>query len=106
VLVLAGQFAEVRLSDGSLSPIIEALAKPKLHDQASGYLTALSDAGPMLFIRPLQDQNPRVRTEVVNALSLSYNPSVIPLLTPLAADPDADVASAVDRGLARLRPAQ
>ena len=106
VLVLAGRFAAVRLSDGSVAPIVDALAKPKLHDQASGYLTALADGGATLFVRPLQDQNPRVRAEVVNALSLSFDPSVIPLLTPLSADPDADVASAVDRALARLRPVQ
>jgi HEAT repeat protein len=106
VLLLASQFAAVRLSDGSLAPIIDALAKPKLHDQASGYLTALAGSGAMLFVRPLQDQNPRVRAEVVNALSLSFDPSVIPLLTPLSADPDTDVASAVDRALARLRPMQ
>jgi HEAT repeat protein len=102
-LVLAGRFAAVRLSDGALAPIVDALAKPKLHDQASGYLTTLADGGATLFVRALQDPNPRVREEVVNALSLSFDPSVIPLLTPLSADPDAEVATAVDRALARLR---
>jgi HEAT repeat protein len=105
-LVLAGRFAAVRLSDGALAPIVDALAKPKLHDQASGYLTTLADGGATLFVRALQDPNPRVREEVVNALSLSFDPSVIPLLTPLSADPDAEVATAVDRALARLRPMQ
>ena len=104
--LLAGRFAAVRLSDGAVTPIVDALVKPKLHDQASGYLTALADGGAALFVRPLQDPNPRVRAEVVDALSLSFNPSVIPLLTPLASDADAEVAGAVERALARLRQGQ
>ena len=102
--LLAGRFAAVRLSDGPVTPIVDALARPKLHDQASGYLTELAAGGAALFVRPLRDPSPRVRVEVVDALSLSFDPSVIPLLTPLASDPDAEVAGAVERALARLRP--
>ena len=97
-----GRFAAVLLSDGALAPIVDALAKPKLHDQASGYLTTLADGGATLFARALQDPNPRVREEVGER----SEPQLRSVRHPAARlrsrrIPTREVATAVDRALAR-----
>jgi hypothetical protein len=103
-VLLALNFAAVRLADSPIDPIVDSLARPKLHDQAFGYLVELADGGAARLGRRLQDPQPRVRAELVDALGLSYEPALAPLLSPMASDPDVDVARAVDRALARVRP--
>ena len=70
-LVLAGSFASAMLSDGPLDPIVEALAKSRLRDRARWYLVEIAPGRTQAFARYLQDPDPLVRAELVNALGLS-----------------------------------
>ena len=101
-LVLAGSFASARLADGTLDPIVVALAKPRLRDRARWYLIEIAAARAQALARYLQDPDPTVRAELVNALGLSDDVRALALVQPMASDPDIQVARAVDRALARL----
>ena len=54
-LLLAGAFASAMLSNVPLTPIAEALTRPKLRDQAYQYLVELAPGRSSLFTPQLQD---------------------------------------------------
>jgi HEAT repeat protein len=100
---LAGTFAAVRLSDGPLDPLIDALQRPKLHDQARQYLIETAPGRSAVFQHQLQDPAARVRIEIVDILGLAGDPAALPAVEPLVKDHDPLVAMAAERALARLR---
>jgi HEAT repeat protein len=105
-LQIAGSFATVMLSGAStegLDPIVEALARERLHDQAFWYLVEAAPGRAPAFARFLKDPDPMVRADLVNALALGDDVAALPVIEPLAADPDLEVARAVERAVARLR---
>ena len=102
-VLLATHFANVRLSDGPLDAIVEALARNRLREQAWQYLFELAAGRATAFARRLQDPDERIRRELVDILGLSGDPAAAPLLEPLAKDRDEDVAQAAIRAIARLR---
>jgi HEAT repeat protein len=102
-ILLAGHFANAKLVDGPVDAIVEALARGKLHDQASQYVLEIAAGHAQVFARHLQDPDPRIRIEVVNALGLSGDAAALPLVEPLAKDRDEGVAKAAARAVARLR---
>ena len=102
-LVLAGSFASAMLSGGPLDPIVEALAKSRLRDRARWYLVEIAPGRTQAFARHLQDPDPLVRMELVNALGFSDDAAALELVQRMASDPDVQVARAVERALARLR---
>ena len=57
--MLAGSFASAMLADGTLDPIVEALAKPRLRDRARWYLIEIAPGRTQAFARYLQDPDPR-----------------------------------------------
>jgi HEAT repeat protein len=101
--MLTGAFARGMLSNASLDPIAEALSKPKLRDQARGYLVELAPGRLALFSRYLQDPDPRMRADVADVLYLADDPVALSLLQPLLDDKDPDVVKSAERAVARLR---
>jgi HEAT repeat protein len=102
-LVLAGNFAAAMLSGGTLDRIVEALAKPRLRDRARWYLVEIAPGRTQMFARYLQDPDPLLRLELVNAIGLSADARAIELVERMASDADVRVARAVESALARLR---
>ena len=108
-LVLAGSFASLMLSGAAgdpvalLAPLVSALGKPRLRDQARGYLADAALGRAQAFSRYLADPDPAVRAELVDALGLGGDGEAVQVLAPLAADRDPQVVRAVERALARLR---
>jgi HEAT repeat protein len=102
-LLLAGSFAATALANGSVSPIVEALEKPRLREQARAYLTELASWRSAEFKRYLADPDWRMRADLVDALGLGHNPAALPLVEPLLKDSDPQVAHAAERTVARLR---
>ena len=104
-LLLTGAFASSMLSNAPLTPIAEALTRPKLRDQAYQYLVELAPGRSMLFTQQLQDPDPRVRADVVDVLALGGDAAALPVVERLLADRDPQVVRAAERAVARLRAA-
>jgi HEAT repeat protein len=106
-LQLAGSFASVMLSaeagGGNMAAIIEAVANPKLSEQARWYLIEAAPGRTKAFTRYLQDPEPIVRAALADALGLSDDPAAMAIVQPMAADKDMRVARAIERAIARLR---
>jgi HEAT repeat protein len=102
-LQLAGRFAAVMLGDAGLDPLVDALASSRLRDQALWYLIDAAPGRTKSFARYLQDPDPAIRADLVNALALSDDSAALELLQPMSADADVQVAKAVERAIARLR---
>jgi HEAT repeat protein len=101
--LLAGRFAAAMLGGASIDPIAEALARPKLHDQAKHYLIELAPGRTAALTPLLQDPISGVRIDAVDAIALGGDASGIPAVEPLSRDADPRVARAAERALARLR---
>jgi HEAT repeat protein len=105
-LQLAGTFATAMLSTTpgeGFTPLVEALARPALRDQARGYLLDAIPGRAGSLKRYLADPDPAVRADLVDALGASDDPGALAVVGPLAGDPDVHVAQAVERAAARLR---
>jgi HEAT repeat protein len=102
-VLLAMAFASSVLGRASIDPIAEALAKPRLHDQAKQYLTEIAPGRATLFARLVQDPDPRVRAEIADVLGFSDDQAALPLVEPLVRDGDPTVARAAERAVARLK---
>lgn len=102
-MALTAAFASAMLSRGSLSPIAEALTRPRLRDQAWQYLVELAPGRSSMFTQQLQDPDPRIRIDVIDALALSGDAAALPLVEPALTDRDPQVAKAAERAAARLR---
>jgi HEAT repeat protein len=105
-LLLIGAFASAMLSNVPLTPIAEALTRPRLRDQAYRYLVELAPGRSSLFTQQLQDPDPRVRTDVIDVLALAGDAAALPLVERLLTDRDAQVVKAAERAVARLRALQ
>ena len=99
----AGNFASALLTGNSVEPIAEALRRPKLRGQAQQYLVELAAGRRVNLSAYIQDPDPRMRADMLDALGLARDPASLPLVTPLVADPDPQVARAADRAIARLQ---
>lgn len=100
--MLAGHFANVMLANGSIEPILDALSRSRLHDQAIQYVYDVAPSRSQAFTRPLQDPDAGLRAEVLDILGLADDPEAIPFIEPLTRDKDPRVAEAAVRALARL----
>jgi HEAT repeat protein len=101
-LNLAGWFASARLSKGPIDQIVEALARPALHDQAFGYLVELAPGRVRDLMQGAQDPDPRLRADLADALGLSGDPAAMPALASMPKDADPKAALAVARASRRL----
>jgi len=102
-LLLTGAFASAMLSNAPITPIAEALSRPKLRDQAYQYLVELAPGRSLLFTQQLQDPDPRLRSDALDVLALAGDAAALPLVERLLTDRDAQVARAAERAVARLR---
>jgi HEAT repeat protein len=91
------------LSNAPLTPIAEALTRPKLRDQAYQYLVELAPGRSSLFSQQLQDPDPRVRADAIDILALAGDAAALPLVERLLADRDSQVVKSAERAVARLR---
>ena len=99
---LATAFAAVMLSDASLDRLGEALVRTRLRDQARQYLREAAPGRASQFVRLVNDPDPRVRLDVVDALALGGDAAAAALVEPLVRDADPSVARAAERAVARL----
>jgi HEAT repeat protein len=104
-VLLAGAFGSAMLANAPIESITEALARPKLHDQARQYLVELVQGRPTLLTRQAQDPDARIRADVADVLGLAGDPAALPLAESLSKDTDPQVARAAERAVARLRAA-
>jgi HEAT repeat protein len=100
---LAGSFASSMLSNAPLSPIAEALTRPRLHDQAWQYLVELAPGRSTMFTQQLMDPDSRIRIDVLDALALGGDLAALPLVERVLTDRDPQVAKAAERAAARLK---
>jgi HEAT repeat protein len=100
---LAKDFAAALLSGASIDPIVSALLKPRLRDQARAYLVDLVGTRLSAFPVHAQDPDAAVRRDLADVLGLADDPAALPLAESLLADRDQQVASAAERAVARLR---
>ena len=101
-VVLARAFAAASLANDPIDPIVDALKKPRVRDQARSYLIELAPRRASAYARALTDENAQVREIAVDALGLSGDPSALPLVESMASDRDPRVARAAERAVARL----
>jgi HEAT repeat protein len=101
-VVLSARFAEVLLANGGLEPLVDALAKPGLHDQAMRYLVELAHGRTTALAGAARNPAAQVRRDIAEALGLSRDRAAIAIARPLRQDPDPEVALAARRALARL----
>ena len=101
--MLIGAFASAMLSNGSINPIAEALARPNLRDRAHQYLVELAPGRSSMFTQQLRDPDPRLRADVIDVLALAGDAAALPLVARLLTDGDPQVARAAERAVARLR---
>ena len=102
-LLLAGQFASIRLSNGHLDPLINGLLRASLRDRALRYLIETAPGRSAVIAPYLQNSAPGMRIDLVNALGLSADPQALPLVLGMQQDTDAAVARASTRAVARLQ---
>ncbi len=102
-VTLAAAFALVLLGNAPADRVADALSRPKLREQALGYLIELAPGRTAAFTHQLLDGDAPIRRDMVDALGLAGDPAAIPVVEPLMTDRDPQVARAVERALARLR---
>jgi len=103
-VLLSARFADVLLANGRLDPLFEALAKPKLRDQAVRYLIEVANGRTSAFANPAKHPASEVRRDVADVLGLSGDSAAVAIVGPLAQDADPGVASAARRAVSRLAP--
>lgn len=101
-VILAARFADVLLANGRLDALFEALAKPKLRDQAMRYLVEAANGRTSAYAAPAKNPSPLVRGDIADALGLSRDTAASAILAPLAQDADPAVALAARRATVRL----
>ena len=102
-MALAGSFASSMLANAPLSPIAEALTRPRFHDQAWQYLVELAPGRSSMFTQQLMDPDVKVRIDVLDALALGGDVAALPLVERALTDRDPQVMKAAERAVARLK---
>jgi HEAT repeat protein len=102
-VLLAANFAAVIFSTGSIDAIADALAKPRLRQQAMRYLIELAPGRSRAFVGLAQDPVARVRADAADVLGLSGDAAALPILEPMIQDRDPQVVRSAERAVARLR---
>jgi HEAT repeat protein len=102
-VALAGVFASTMLGNGPIDRIVEALTKPRLHDQAKQYLVELAPGRTTGFSKYVLDPDLRIRIDVVDAIGLSDDTAGLRVIETLLQDREPQVARAAERAVARLK---
>ena len=102
-VALAVAFASTLLDGAPIDRLVEALTKQKLRGQAKKYLIELAPGRAAVFSKHLQDPDPRIRLDVVDAIGLAGDPAGLRFIEPLLQDREPEVVRAAERAVARLR---
>lgn len=100
-ILLASHFANVKLADGEVTTIVEALDRQSLRDQALQYVYELAPGRAAAF-GALMRTPKGVRVDIVDALGASADQAALAVLQPLTADKDPAVALSARRAVARV----
>jgi HEAT repeat protein len=104
-VLLAGSFAAVRLANGKLDAIVNALTQARRREQAFNYLIELAPGRAPEFAAHAQNADATVRADVADILGLAGDPSALAVVEAMMRDRDPRVARAAERAVARLRAA-
>jgi len=102
----AGVFAAAMLINGSIERLVDGLNRPKAHDTSRGYLVEVVRGRAAILSRYVQDPSPRMRIDLADILALADDPRGLPVVMPLVADMDKQVAAAAERAVAWLKAAR
>ena len=100
---LAVHFADAMLSEGSIDVLVEGLTKPALHDRALHMLSEVAPGRSATFSPHVPDPKPNIRADLLEALGLSNDPDLAPLVERLLNDSDPMVARTAARAVLRLK---
>lgn len=99
---LASAFALQKLRGNYIGRIVDLMSSTKVIPQAEAYLVELGP-GVVSAIGPrMHDADPDIREALANVLGAVGDGSVLPALEAASKDPDASVAAAAKRAIARL----
>ncbi|MGE3957464.1 MAG: HEAT repeat domain-containing protein [Vicinamibacterales bacterium] len=101
-VLLAGHFANVLLSNGTLDSLVDGLTRTRLRPRSLAYLMDLAPGRARLLSPHLPDPQPGVRVDLLTVLGLSGDPDALAIVEPFRQDPDPNVARAAARAVARL----
>jgi len=101
-ITLASRFSDAFLTNSSIDLIIDQLARPKLHDQAFGYLLELAPGRSSMFVKGAKDPDAKLRSDVADILGLAGDPAAMALVEPMKQDRDPQVVRAAETASARL----
>ncbi len=104
-VLLAGHFANVLLSEGSIDALVEGLTHPQSRVRSLQYLAEAIPGRASILAPHMPDPQPAVRIDLLEAVGLSGDPSAASLAERLKNDPDPAVVRAAQRALARLEAA-
>jgi HEAT repeat protein len=102
-LLLAGQFADVVLSNGQIEPLVDALTRARLHDRALGYVIDMAPGRAAMLDRHVMDPDAALRIDLATALGLSGDAQAVPIVQRLLKDSDPAVSRAATRAAGRLQ---
>ncbi len=102
-VLLARAYARERLlEEGALDEVVEGLRSSRLRGQAQGYLLELGPASTIAVAARLSHPNAGVRAALADVLGRIGTSDAMAALTPLASDPNREVAAAAARAVRRL----
>ncbi|MEQ1910285.1 MAG: HEAT repeat domain-containing protein [Vicinamibacterales bacterium] len=102
-LQLAAHFADAMLAEGSIDVLVDGLTKPALHDRALHMLSEVAPGRSATFSPHVPDPKPNIRADLLEALGLSNDPDLAPLVERLLNDTDPMVARMAARAVLRLK---
>jgi len=100
---LAASFASATLSNAPITPLIDALSRPRLHDQAVAYLSEVAAGRSRQLMTGSHDPDPRIRADVADILGVAGDIEALPIVEAMARDEDPGAARSAERASARLR---
>ena len=104
-LLLAGQFANVLLSNGPVDGLVDGLTRARQRDRALRYLADAAPGRAGLLAPHVQHPQADVRADLLDVLGLSGDPQAQPIAQRMQQDPDPAVARAATRAALRLQSA-
>ena len=102
-LQLAVHFADAMLSEGSIDVLVDGLTKPALHDRALHMLSEVAPGRSATFSPHVPDPKPNICGDLLEALGLSNDPDLAPLIERLLNDSNPMVARTAARAVLRLK---
>jgi HEAT repeat protein len=106
-VALAGEFAKVRLANGPIDLLVEALGRSRTRDTALRYLAETGQSHASAIAAYAESRDPGIRAAIADVLGRSgeADPQTTALLQRLEQDAEPAVARAAVRALGRLGPA-